>query len=119
MFRLTSDRSNFVIVSGLKFLHNCPEVLKKEIFRSFWLKVGREIFSEKFIFQQDNCPIHEANCVTSYLREYGIEILQWPAYFPDLNIIESLLAIVGKRDTKLRKLRGNRGQSLGGAVIGC
>ncbi len=63
-------------------------------------KVGPEIFSENIIFQQDNCPIHKASCVASYLRENRIEVLEWPAYSPDLNIIQNLWFIVKKRRAK-------------------
>jgi DDE superfamily endonuclease len=40
------------------------------------------------IFMQDNAPIHKANIVEEWLESYGIEVLEWPPYSPDLNPIE-------------------------------
>ncbi len=40
------------------------------------------------ILQQDNAPIHKAACVTNWLHEQGIEVMQWPPQSPDMNPIE-------------------------------
>lgn len=42
------------------------------------------------IFMQDNTEIHTAKIVKKWLQEEGIEIMEWPAYSPDLNPIENL-----------------------------
>lgn len=40
---------------------------------------------------QDNAPIHTARYTTLWLAEQGIYVLlNWPAYSPDLNLIEHL-----------------------------
>jgi transposase len=39
---------------------------------------------------QDNTPIHKAYKVTAFFAEMGIEVMPWPPYSPDLNLIENL-----------------------------
>ncbi|CAH2092976.1 unnamed protein product [Euphydryas editha] len=47
------------------------------------------IAGNNFIFQQDNASVHRAQVVKDYFAEKNIQILEWPAYSPDLNIIEN------------------------------
>lgn len=40
------------------------------------------------IFMQDNASIHGAKIVKKWFEEYGIPVMDWPPYSPDLNPIE-------------------------------
>ena len=46
------------------------------------------------VFMQDNAPLHTSHVVQKWLgdssRENQIELLDWPAYSPDLNPIENI-----------------------------
>lgn len=42
------------------------------------------------IFMQDNASVHTAKKVKEWLKEMGIEMIDWPPYSPDLNPIEHL-----------------------------
>jgi hypothetical protein len=59
-----------------------------------YLEVLREylptILEHDSIFMQDNAPIHKAHKVTEFFEEIGIEVIAWPLYSPDLNLIENL-----------------------------
>lgn len=51
----------------------------------------QEMFNgQRFIFQQDNAPIHTARRVKQWFLDNNVEFLGWPAVSPDLNIIENL-----------------------------
>ena len=42
------------------------------------------------IFMQDNAPIHTAKKVRLWFEMYGVEVMEWPPYSPDLNPIKHL-----------------------------
>ena len=46
------------------------------------------------IFQHDNAPMHKAQIIQQFLAEKRWEVIEWPAYSPDLKIIENFRAIV-------------------------
>ena len=48
------------------------------------------------VFQQDNAPVHKSEVVRNFLAQEQWEVLDWPAYSPDLNPIENILAIFKK-----------------------
>ena len=51
----------------------------------------------KNVFLQDNASMHKAHCIQQFSVEKKWEVLEWPVYSPDLNIIWNLWAIVKKR----------------------
>lgn len=42
-----------------------------------------------WILQQDNAPIHTAGVVKSFIASQNVQLMSWPPYSPDLNIIEN------------------------------
>jgi len=47
-----------------------------------------------FLFQQDNAPIHCSKKAKEFFNDSEVKLLNWPAYSPDINIIENIWHIL-------------------------
>ncbi|KAI4877263.1 hypothetical protein NFI96_002356 [Prochilodus magdalenae] len=50
-----------------------------------------------FIFQQDLAPAHRARATSTWFKDHGIPVLNWPANSLDLNPLENLWGIVKRK----------------------
>jgi transposase len=56
------------------------------------------LFPERnIIYQQDSTPCHKAREVLEFFVKNNINLLQWPAYSPDLNCIKNLWAMLKRK----------------------
>lgn len=56
-----------------------------------------DLYPDEMIFQQGNARSHALNVTSNWLERHWIETLDWPAYSPNLNPIENLLALLVQR----------------------
>ena len=62
-----------------------------------FIRDEQQEYNRNVIFQQDNSPVHKSNAVKNYLHEQSVSVLPWPAVSPDMNPIENVWAVLGKK----------------------
>ncbi len=61
----------------------------QEVLEHFMLPAADQLYGDAdFIFQQDLAPAHSAKATSTWFKDHGIPVLNWPANSPDLNPIE-------------------------------
>ncbi len=82
----------------------------QEVLEHFMLPAADQLYGDAdFIFQQDLAPAHSAKATSTWFKDHGIPVLNWPANSPDLNAIENLCCIVKR---KMRYARPNNAEEL-------
>lgn len=96
-----SGLGNLVPIDGTMNKDKYLNILNNYAFIS-----GDTLIGESFILQQDNAPCHKARLITDFLRDTGVNTLDWPPQSPDLNIIENVWSYIkGKRSPCLTRTR--------------
>ncbi len=82
----------------------------QEVLEYFMLPAANQLYGDAdFIFQQDLAPAHSAKATSTWFKDHGIPVLNWPANSPDLNPIENLWGIVKR---KMRYARPSNAEEL-------
>ncbi len=80
----------------------------QEVLEHFMLPAADQLYAD-LIFQQDLAPAHSAKATSTWFKDHGVLVLNWPANSPDLNPIENLWGIVKR---KMRYARPNNAEEL-------
>jgi len=63
----------------------------QDILDNFMLPILWEQFGDgPFLFQHDCAAVHKARSIKTWMSEFGVDELDWPAQSPDLNPKEHL-----------------------------
>lgn len=59
--------------------------------------IEAEFGGQDWFFQHDNAPSHKCLIVRNFLQDSGTQVLQWPPYSPDMNLIENLWSMLKRK----------------------
>ena len=86
----------------------------QEVLEHFMLPSADQLYGDAdFIYQQDLAPAHTAKGTSTWFKDHGIPVLDWPANSPDLKPIQNLWGIVKR---KMRDTRPNNAEELKAAI---
>ncbi|KAL0146748.1 hypothetical protein M9458_058088 [Cirrhinus mrigala] len=106
------DKRTGLLLSGPKLcsLMKVNAAVYQDVLEHFMLPAADQLYGDAdFIFQQDLAPAHSAKDTSTWFKDHGISVLNWPANSPDLNPIENLWGIVKR---KMRYARPNNAEEL-------
>ena len=77
-------------------LIKCPVTLNSYGYLEILKKYDRYLNKSDLVFRQDNSQVHKSEIIHNFLAQKQWEVLDWPAYSPDLILFENIWAILKK-----------------------
>ncbi|GFU68644.1 transposable element Tcb2 transposase [Trichonephila clavipes] len=89
---ILGSRTDLHVQSVTMTCHIYRDVILEQHVRFFWRAMGAE-----FLFMDDTARPHRANIADECLQSEDITSMDWPAYSPELNPIEHVCDMLGRR----------------------
>ena len=87
-------RSNLIILDGTLTARRYIDGILNPVLLPL---LRRQRQNQNLIFQQDNACPHSARVTQDFLRQNGVNVVDWPAVSPDMNPISHMWDELGRR----------------------
>jgi hypothetical protein len=85
----TRGSTPLIFIEGSVDTQKYIEILEKDL-----IKTMDNLYTDGYIFQQDNAPIHKSRTAKKWFADIGLVVKDWLPMSPDLSPIENLWGII-------------------------
>ncbi|GFU10599.1 DDE_3 domain-containing protein [Trichonephila clavipes] len=72
-------------------------LISLEVILEQHVRLFRGAMDAEFVFMDDSTRLHRANIITECLQSEDMTCMDWPAFSPDLNPVQHVWSMLGRR----------------------